>query len=336
MALRPVIADLSVLRVIEAVTSGDLGEMPVSPFTAYEIPYIDFQETPAIAEKEDRTITGQRGARPTCPGRENWSGRITVPLIPDAIGIWLKHLMTSPTTTGAGPYDHAFDEESGQPAENGLIIERHFPGTTPDDSYEVIYGVVVESITFPIGEDGQVELVIELRGQRATAMTNTSLITGGDTVVTYAHVCTLKTDAEIQIDGATTDPAAVITAGSLTLKNSYSDGVYTVNGGALAQGFRNRTFMADGTLDALFTSRTFFNQCANRTEFELLVSYKDTGGTDVLVLSLPECRLEKRGINNDGKNSDLTLSGSRFRAHNDDHADDHVCGATLTNTVASY
>ena len=110
------------------------------------------------------------GRDPTAPFRDviNVDGDIVAPVDVRNIGYWLKALLGAPTTSGKGPYAHAF--ASGGVNLPSLSLELGLPDV-PD--YSLFSGVRANSMAFNFRRSGEAQVTIGLMGQGETAAKST-------------------------------------------------------------------------------------------------------------------------------------------------------------------
>lgn len=123
--------------------------------------------------EQDPTLAGGlRGEQEPSRGRVDASGNAVVTMAP-SIAFWLKHLIGTPTTTGAGPYTHTFAVAGGANAiPAAALFERDFssriatPGRFVRDQ-----DVRIESATFAFSSASSFQTAtFNLRGAKQKSM----------------------------------------------------------------------------------------------------------------------------------------------------------------------
>jgi hypothetical protein len=125
--------------------------------------------------------------------------------------------------------------------------------------------------------------------------------------------------------------SAVITGLDITLANDM-DGEPIIGSGGVVSDLVEGWCTVTGTVKALFTNQALYNKAINGTESSIEVTL--TTGAHSLVLTLPEIRYERAGLERNGaKGVYVSLPFSAYYA---DAAGGTTIKAVLENDVASY
>lgn len=112
---------------------------------------------------DDATISGGRGTRRSGRGNLDVAGNIDMVIAPTQIGFFLKHLLGTPTTTGASaPYTHTF-KPTTLPA--GFIIEKDWTSKIAS-KVERFNGCRIASAQFNFPQEGFATASFSIAGQR--------------------------------------------------------------------------------------------------------------------------------------------------------------------------
>lgn len=123
-----------------------------------------------------------------------YEGSLVVPLDLRYAGHWLKAVLSAPTTSGVGPYDHLFKSGSALPT---LSLEKGHPDlTTP--KYVMNTGVRAGGLNLSVSPNGLVEMTIPLFG-RATASAASS---EDASPLTEVYSGFFMSDATVKIGGS--------------------------------------------------------------------------------------------------------------------------------------
>ncbi len=159
---------MGINAVMHAVMESAYGTTPASGFR--KLPFVSHsmgEERPLI--EDDQLGFGREGLDPAYDVATN-DGDIVVPVDLHAIGFWLRGLFGAPTTTGSGPYTHAF--QSGAAALPSHSIEI---GTPEVPAFSVHYGAVVNQLRIAMARSGMLNATVSLIAQGESAQSGASV-----------------------------------------------------------------------------------------------------------------------------------------------------------------
>ena len=296
-------------------TTADSTNIYVVPFNTCDLTMNQAPQTPA-------TITGNRSASKPFRGNKDVTGNINVPVDSRAIGLWLKLLFGSPTTTGSGPYVHVFKIPTTMPS---YTIEKGF---TDISDYYKYTGCKASNFSLTYGGDGELTASIGLQGANEvysatsmiadttsetdwSAMSNRLYSNMGTVSIGGETICT--TEFSVNVDNALENAYCINDQGA----KSACVGGQTAVTGSFTGIFANDTFLAKG-----------------RSDTEMALTLSVTDGTYTFLLTFDEVVLSTSSPGITGPTGIYqTLD---FTAFYNNGASVSSIKATLTNGVALY
>jgi hypothetical protein len=268
---------------------------------------------------ESDTHTGTRHRTAPWLGNISVSGDVVVPLDARNIGYWLMLALGTPATTGAGPYTHTFSPGDTLPS---AALESGF--SVPSSHYSLFNGCKVNQLSLSFGGEQKLTATASIMGATETPGTTSMDDAPTDHIVErFANI-----QSSINEGGS---QSAVITGLDITLANDM-DGEPIIGSGGVVSDLVEGWCTVTGTVKALFTNQALYNKAINGTESSIEVTL--TTGAHSLVLTLPEIRYERAGLERNGaKGVYVSLPFSAYYA---DAAGGTTIKAVLENDVASY
>jgi len=262
------------------------GSSPGSP-DAKLLPFISEglgQKRPLI--RTDIMRANRNLTKPT-RGSKDVSGSITMELNP-YLGILLKHLLGSVSTTGAGPnYTHTI-KVGTLPV--SLCIEKGFTDiTTPQ--YFLYNGCRVNRASFEFNPDSYVNTVFDFLAKKET-VSGTSL---DGTPTDLGHLPFEGAEMTLEEGGAS---IAYVSKLTMEISNDLDGSNYVIGGGGERRALPAGKCAVTGRLTALFEDVTLYNKAVNATESSLRViltrgTGAGTAGNESLEIKATELLFEQ-------------------------------------------
>lgn len=264
------------------------GAAPGTP-SGIVIPFVSSNVRGVRARVADPTLTGFRGQVRRQLDTVDVSGQMQVMAAGDSIGFLLKHAIGAPTTTLAGPYQHAFTPAlSGA---NALPVGAHFEhdlgaAMTAAQRYIRYKGVKVASMQITQNAQGLAACTFDLRGQDFSA--ESAVLDATPDITTHNAFSVRHASIALSSGGAI---AVLPTEFQITLNNTLDDSLFTIGGGgirgALPEGFAEIT----GSITVLLNNANFLNLILADNDASLIYTLsKGTGdgsaGNEELVFSI--------------------------------------------------
>ena len=246
-------------------------------------------------------------------------GDVVVPLDADAFGFWLKAAFGDPTTTGTGPWTHAF--QSGSWTLPSMSIETGMPEVP---RYAMYSGCVLDQITWQM--------------QRAGLLTATArLVAQGETVGTTTGAGTpaaLELKRFGHFNGSITRNGSAIgnvVSVDITYANNL-DRIETIRSDGRIDGADPSIAALTGSIEVRFADSTLVTQAFDGDPCELAFAYVLPSGESftftVHAVYLPRPRIEISGPQ--GVQATFDWQAAR------DSVVGRMCTATLINDIEVY
>jgi hypothetical protein len=300
---------------------------PVTP-AGLVMPFNSYKPKATQPLKTSKTITGTGTRNPTKPFKGNIavSGDIEVPVDSTAFGYWLKAMFGAPTTTGAGPYEHVFKVANSQPS---LVLEGRYSKRSGLINYAKHNGGKISTFGMSLSGEDDDELLAKLGLEAAKETFSGTAYDADPTVLTLSNF--YRYQASVKEGGAA---ISNVTALDFTIDFGL-ESIHTIGSGAGTgepYDIFEDVLAVTGKVTALFEDMTLLNKALNSTESSLEVIF--TSGTNILKFDFNELLYERNTPVIEGPKG--ILVDLNFTAFTDDHADESVIVATLTNGQASY
>ncbi|SLN74617.1 phage tail tube protein [Roseisalinus antarcticus] len=246
-------------------------------------------------------------------------GDIVVPIDAEAFGFWLKAAFGDPTTTGTGPWTHAF--QSGAWTLPSLSIETGMPEVP---RYAMYSGCVLDQISWQM--------------QRAGLLTATArLVAQGETVGTTTSAGTpaaLELKRFGHFNGSITRNGSAI-GNVVSVDIAYAnnlDRIETIRSDGRIDGADPSIAALTGSIEVRFADQTLVTQAFNGDPCELTFAYVLPSGASftftVHAVYLPRPRIEISGPQ--GVQATFDWQAAR------DSVVGRMCTATLINDIEVY
>lgn len=268
--------------------------------------------------------TNDRDPTAPAPDVHRWAGKISAPLDHNHIGLWLKMLLGSPSTSGASDYEHVFT--SGAAALDAYSFEEKLrSAATAGARYRRHLGVMAEGMTLRMGfTEGYSKIDMDLVGRSEEDSTGSS---GGGTPTAMALSQVPAVKGLFRISDVAYGELLSLEA---TYKNNLEPLEY-VSDDEFVSGFEPGDTAFTGQARIRYKDETLYDYARASTALDVEFEWK-VSATLTLILAAPKLRLEKatREVSGPG-GIELTFP---FRAEQDVSA--AMLTATLKNQVASY
>ena len=246
-------------------------------------------------------------------------GDVVVPIDAEAWGVWLKGAFGSPTTTGTGPYTHAF--RSGAWTLPSMAIEVGMPDVP---YFAMATGCVVDRLTWQMQRSGLLTATVGLIAQGETVATTTGAGTPADwTLTRFGHFA-----GSIARDGT---PLGNVVSAEITYANNL-DRIETIRADGRIDGADPSIAALTGRIEVRFADQTLLNQAIDGTPAELTFAYTLPSGESFTLVAhavyLPRPRLEIAGPQ--GVQASFDWQAAQ------DPGTGRMATATLVNDVESY
>lgn len=300
------------------------GEQPATP-TVYKVPFISNNIRSEQNLNEDETIRDDKNPAKPTRGNQNVNGDHVFYIDEENIGLFLKAMFGSPTTTDdlADGIDvnHVFKVGAGQPS---FFLEKGF---TDIGSYHLFNGCKVSSFSTEFGGDGDVRGTVTVIGAKET--TAGASIDAAPTVLNYNKFSQFQ--ASIEEGGS---QIAIVTRATLDVNFNLddNDNNYYIGGGGVRGQLPEGIVAVTGTITAWFVNQTLLDKAINGTETSL--KFALTNGSNSLTFFLPEVMYERTTPPVEGPQG--VMIELPYRAYYENNADATCLKTTLINEVLSY
>lgn len=307
---------------LAGATEATYGVAPVGAGLYRMLPFSSLTVGGSRTLQEVILLDGTRRASNPTYGAPNVTGEVVIAQDVRTLGWWLTRLMGDPTTTGTGPYVHAFLSETVDLPSVTLEVG-HPQIATPQ--FDVLSGCRLGGLSFQTSRDAPGLATIPIVGKRSTVAA--SAINTSPTLFVATLFKTARADLKI---GAT----VVANVSSVTMDYSLN---LDINEGLAddgeVEGVEPTRPSLTGTLSSRLGSGTGGLRPHVLTDgaFELLLT--KTVGAHSLVYHAPRVFLEQTAVGVAGPGGvDVAYN---WRAAFDTTAG-YMLQVTLTNDVASY
>ncbi|MDO6587701.1 phage tail tube protein [Salipiger sp. 1_MG-2023] len=289
----------------------------------YTLPFYSYNVTPSGELSNDEAIRGDSFPGDAVHGLRNLAGALVVPMGLDSIGWWLAQLLGLPTTTGTGPYTHAFVAA----ANPGILLATH--GITHNDlsTHFTQDSLAAQSIEITGAKNGQRQRVtLNMVGReeiKAGTTLDTSPVAFADDPVPVGF------QGLLSIDGS---EAAGVTQANLTLATGREADQEAMNGLATASDIQPGMWDLSGSLTARFRDTGLYDAASAGTAIALSLAWQISANYS-LTIALPSVTLERTGIPIEGR--DVISSSFNWRA-NRPATGDELIEVTLINATSDY
>lgn len=263
---------------------------------ARRIPLVTFGLDDKSERETDPTLSGYRGQQRSTEGRTDVGGPITAVAAPEDIGFWLAQLFGMPTTTGAGPYEHAFEVDplgaNALPAGVGFEVD-YGAGISGAGRYQVYSGCRLNQLTMAIPANGHVNLTMDMVGAKCDGDNVASL----DASPTDSGHNAWKAQSVVWQFGDSLE--VCLESANLVFGNDLDVDRYCVGNNGERHDLPEGQFIASGSGVAYFDNAALMNKAVSDTDSSLVVTLtKGTGlgtaGNESLVITIPALVFSKQ------------------------------------------
>lgn len=242
------------------------------------------------ARDNDPTLSGFRGMTRSVAGRRNVTGAVQVSVAPESIGFWLAHLIGTPVTTGAGPYEHSYavDPDGAGALPAGMEFEVDFgAGITTPGRYILYKGVRVNQARFTFPNSGFPGASIDLLGADYDADNVASL---DDTPTDNGHSAWSAKQIVLELDDGATE--VCFDSLNVTLGNDLDPDQWCVGNGGVRHALPEGFFIAGGEGVQHFDSPALMNKALADDDAKIVITLSrgdglGTAGNESLEITIP-------------------------------------------------
>jgi len=290
---------------------------------------------PVQPRVQSATLAGVRGQARSVTGAKAPAGPMNVEIAPEDIGIYLKHLIGAPATSGANPYTHAFAPVASGTGSLpiGFTLQYDY-GTAIDAAsrYLRITGCRVGSGTFTFTPNGTQTLALDVQAadfaQSATNLDASPVLLG--------HTNWESVNLAVVVGGGT--PLNIcFSALSLAINNDLDGEKYCIGAGGTRDGLPEGFVIVTGQATMFFDHEDVIDQILSGTDTEMAITLSrgnglGSAGNESLVIAIGDLVFDKTAPPVDGPRG-LRLQAN-FTAHRVGTAEIDLT-ATLKNAVAT-
>lgn len=248
-----------------------------------------FTECGLVASRnllQPNTISGDRSRSLPLTGNLDVSGSLNIEVSPEQVGLYLRHAIGVPVTTGAAPYVHTF-RPGTLPV--GLIVEKNWVPAGLTSKVEHFLGCRIGQATFDVPTEGPCTLNMSLQGANyaiASAPLDASQQDAG-------HTGFASSDCTVLVGGAST---TCVKTASIAIDNTLDGDRYCIGGGGVRKDIPEGFAEVTGSITALFEAFTLIDaaMAGTDTTLEILMSRGDglgSAGNESLSIKLDHARL---------------------------------------------
>jgi hypothetical protein len=292
-----------------------------SSAAALKIPFNTEDMVEAQPNQHAATIRNNRNPAKPFKGNKDVTGTVVVPVDLKAIGLWLKGLFGSPTTTGSvSPYTHVY--KIGDTIPSFLLDIGHTDGTL----YYKYNGCKVNTFAMTVGGDGELISNVGIIGAKETK--GTSAYDPSPTDYGSAADRFENFEASAEEGGSA---ITYLTEFSFNIDNRCTP-AYCIGDAGVKSALTENEPMITGTITGLFQDDTLLAKGRADTESSLSIILTD--GVYSLTFYFPEITYNHNKPPVNGPEG--ILLSLDFEAYYNDDASASAVVATLVNNIASY
>lgn len=280
--------------------------------------FTSFGLQPAQGRSVSNILAGFRGRTKGTLGQKTVAGAIATELSAESLCFLLKHLVGTPTTTGTGPYTHAFEVGDGAKAiPPGATFEVDYGSAIIGAGRYMRYkGCRVNQATFTFRPDGPIAASFDVLGAdwdgTQTSPLDATLTDTGHNSFSATHIAVALSD------GSTVD----VCFNQLTLvwNNDLDDSQYCISAGGIRDAIDEGFVSITGQVTALFDNAALLNKIQADTSMSLVITVqRGTGdgsaGNEKVVFTVPKVAFDVTAPPVNGPRG-LTLQAN-WSAHRD-------------------
>lgn len=296
-------------------------EDPASP-AGLQMPINSWDVSGSRALNNAGTLTGTRNPTEPFAGNKSVQGSAVVPIDLTAFPIWLKAMFGAPTTTGTGPYTHAFEIPTIQPS---LVAEKMFD-FSDDTTYIKQNGIKISTLGLSFGGDGELVANLGIVGASEADPSETAY----DATPTVVTLDRLNNFQAAILEGGSS--IMTVTELAMNINFSLETDKYVIGGGGVLGSINEGILDIAGSLTGLYEDNTLQAKAAAMTESSLAVTL--TKGSHSLKFEIQELLYEQKSPGITGPAGIMQQLGFKGYYKNGSAASAIV--VTLVNAVASY
>ena len=254
-----------------------------------------FGVQPSQGRNASNVLSGFRGRTRSTLGLKTVAGAIASELAAESVCFMLKHLIGKPTTTGAGPYTHAFEVGDGAKAiPPGATFEVDYGAAlTGAGRYIRYHGCRVGAGTFTFSANGPVPTSFTVMGadwdNTETSPLDATLTDPGHTSFSAANL------AIVLNSGGVID--VCLQALTISWNNNLDDAQFCISDGGVRDGADEGLIDLTGTLTARFDNQALLNKVLADEDVSLVVTVQrgtgaGTTGNEKVVFNIPAVAFE--------------------------------------------
>lgn len=282
------------------------------------LPYAQFSPSNQQGREESAILAGYYGQARGILGNKGVSGSLTSELAPEDIGIYLKHLIGTPTTTAAGTaFKHTFEVgEGAKDIPAGFTLEQDFGTALASATHRVLryigcrFGKGTLNFNASSGIIGTSFDVMGADVQPFAAPLDASLDDLGHSGWSVANL------GMVLSNGATIE--SCFRSVSLDLLNTLDPDFFCLQGGGVRDDLPRQQAGAGGTAVGLFDSDALLKQTMSDTDASLVTTLTrgdglGTAGNEKLVITIPALTFAPASVPVEGPRG--LLVNTSFTAH---------------------
>lgn len=255
------------------------------------LPYTSCNLQPNQGRDKSAILSGYYGESRGVLGNQAPGGTIATECGPESIGLFLKHLIGTPTSAAAGSaYKHTFTVgEGAADIPPGFAIEEDFGTALASATHRVLryLGCRINSGSFTFGASGFIGASFEVLGAQMVpddAPLDSSLTDLGHTSFSAANTSIVLSDGSEIVCGKREL--------TLNFKNDLDPDWFNIGGGGIRSDAPRGLVGLDGTLTGLFDSDALLKQTLADTDASLVVALTrgtgdGTAGNEKLQITIP-------------------------------------------------
>ncbi len=291
--------------------------------TSYKIPFNTCDLGEEAANNHAATIRNNRNPTQPFRGNRDVTGALVVPYDLASIGLWLKGLLGSPSTTGSiAPYTHTYDTTNSPPS---FLLD---VGHTDLTLYYKYNGCMVNTFATTFGGDGELTANIGLIGAKETKGTSAYEASPSVDMTAMANGRFEQFEAALTEGGS---PIDYVTEMGMEISNGLAS-AYCIGDAGVKSNLVEGMLSMTGTLVALFQDDALLLK--GRTPTESSLSLTLTQGTYSLNIEFDEVQFSQKKPPISGPEG--LLLNLTWEAYYQNGASGHGVTATLINATASY
>lgn len=219
------------------------------------------------------TISADRSRSIPGAGNIDVAGSYNMEMAPEHVGVFLRHILGAPVTTGASaPYTHTFRPKA---LPVGMLIEKNWVTAGITDKVEHFLGCRVQDATFDVPQEGACTLSMNLQGAKYSIVT--APLDG--TLADPGHNGWFAPNVTLKLAGS---PSLLCKSANIKVMNNLDTGRYTIGTAGeridCPEGFADCTGSVTAIVDTTLFS-AFIDKANARTDTTLELIFTFGSGT---------------------------------------------------------